>query len=351
MGQRWEKVLAESIDNSITLFPIVTPLFFTREGCRKEILAFEARQAKLGHDDLILPIYYLDNEPMADLKESTVGSEEARVAELIKRSQFEDWRTLRQTEETNPAYAQAIERLARRAIPALKRGMAANATTSVASPKPVRGVTSGKPTGAASPRPSPSASPPAEAEASTADASNQEPVSDPTAAQAAPGYVATVKVDQFPGRGDFTTISDAIARAPAGARIQIRPGHYRERLIFDKPLELVGDGPREDIVIDSHEGTAIIFDTNIGVVRGLTVRQSGNGQFFGIWIKQGRLALEDCDLSGSTLACLAVSNGAGPRVRRNLIQIQSRVVSLFLLKGEALTKITKFSAMHSQDSR
>src|SRR6267378_1013419 len=102
-GQRWEKMIAESIENSIVLFPIVTPSYFSSEGCCKEILAFEQRQANLGKDDLILPIYYLPNEPMNESDEDAVGSEEARVAGLIKRAQFADWRALRRTEETDLA--------------------------------------------------------------------------------------------------------------------------------------------------------------------------------------------------------------------------------------------------------
>ena len=134
-----------------------------------------------------------------------------------------------------------------------------------------------------------------------------------------PGYVATVTVDQMPGRAEFTSISEALARSAAGARVLVRPGHYREELIINKPLELVGDGPREDIVVEASDGHTIVFDTNIGLLRGLTVRQSGIGRFYAVWIKQGRLALEDCDLAGASSACLAVSSHADPRVRRNVI--------------------------------
>ena len=113
-GQRWQKVIAESIDHSVVLFPVVTPLYFSSASCREEILAFEKRQTKLERDDLILPIYYLFSEMMDDL--DGVSTDETKVAELLKRIQFEDWRAFRQTEETDPAYVQAIERLAQRAF-------------------------------------------------------------------------------------------------------------------------------------------------------------------------------------------------------------------------------------------
>ncbi len=36
--------------------------------------------------------------------------------------------------------------------------------------------------------------------------------------------------------------------------------------MLDKPLELVGEGPVEDIVLEGHVGTTLVFDTNIGLV-------------------------------------------------------------------------------------
>jgi parallel beta-helix repeat protein len=302
-GQQWERVIAQSIENSIVLFPIITPSYFSSAACCKEILAFDQRQGRLGRDDLILPIYYLDSEPMDASDGDVVGSEEGRVAGLVKRAQFADWRALRRTEETDLAYAEEIERLAKRAIPTLKRGITATAAES---------VNSARDAATASP-------PPRETEESTPTDTDRAVAGEVTGLAAAPGYVATVTVDPMPGRGEFTTISEAIARAAPGARVHIRPGHYREQLVVNKPLELVGDGPREDIVVEAEEGSALVFDTNIGLVRGLTLRQSGSKDFSGVSIKQGRLTLEDCDLSGANLACLAISNRADPRIRRNLI--------------------------------
>ena len=292
--------MAESIDHSVVLFPVVTPLYFSSASCREEILAFEKRQTKVERDDLILPIYYLFSEMMDDL--DGVSTDETKVAELLKRIQFEDWRAFRQTEETDPAYVQAIERLAQRAVPALKRGLVAV------------GATDAVP---ATPRASERL--PEKKEADVADTSAQEMQQEVGGEDIKPGYVATVTVDQMPGRAEFTSISEALARSAAGARVLVRPGHYREELIINKPLELVGDGPREDIVVEASDGHTIVFDTNIGLLRGLTVRQSGIGRFYAVWIKQGRLALEDCDLAGASSACLAVSSHADPRVRRNVI--------------------------------
>jgi F-box protein 11 len=124
----------------------------------------------------------------------------------------------------------------------------------------------------------------------------------------------------MPVRAQLITITEAVARAPGGARILISPGHYRESVVIDKPLELIGDGLRDDIIIETAGPEPLVFDTNIGVVRNLTLRQrQAKAVDYCIWIKQGRLELEDCDLSSTGLACLAVIDNADPRVRRNRI--------------------------------
>jgi parallel beta-helix repeat protein len=129
----------------------------------------------------------------------------------------------------------------------------------------------------------------------------------------------------MPGRGDFTSIVGAVARAPGGARIVVHPGHYRESVRLDKPLEIIGTGNVEDIVIESGEDEPIVFDTNIGLVRNLTLRQvkkfdpSASNKMSAVWIKQGRLELEDCDITSSDGPCILVSKSSDPRIRRNRI--------------------------------
>ena len=127
-------------------------------------------------------------------------------------------------------------------------------------------------------------------------------------------------VDPFPKRGDFTTIGAAIKAAPPGDRILVRPGLYQEGLVVDKPLEILGDGPVADIEVQARSHNVLVFRANIGRVANLTLRQvGGEGQWFGVDITQGRLELEGCDISSQSLACVAIRDGADPRLRRNRI--------------------------------
>jgi TIR domain len=272
-GQNWASRLSDSLDDSLLLFPIVTPSYFSSQACREEALAFQKRQTRLGRDDLILPVYYLGAELMEHPDSGTFSPEERAVGNLLSSHQREDWRSLRTTEETDPGYAKAIERLAEQATKAIKRDL------NEAKPPIVTGKSE--------------ATPPqqvGEDEGTSPVATAQ---SSSFSAGTTPGHVVTLTVNQMPGRAQFTKISDAVARAPGGARILVSPGHYLESVLIEKPLELVGDGPREDIVIEASGPEPLIFDTNIGIVRNFTLRQSRHeGSDYCVWIKQGRLELE-----------------------------------------------------------
>src|SRR5215203_2821242 len=132
-------------------------------------------------------------------------------------------------------------------------------------------------------------------------------------------------------RGDYTTITEAIEAAAPGDKIQVRPGLYEEGLVVDKPLEIIGQGALEEIVVQVAGTDALWFKSTMGRVRNLTLRQTGRGEglqvdqgdeepdFFAVNIEQGRLNLEGCNISGQTPACVAIRGGADPYLRRNRI--------------------------------
>jgi F-box protein 11 len=126
-------------------------------------------------------------------------------------------------------------------------------------------------------------------------------------------------VDAEPNRGDFQTLADAIQAASPGHRILVRPGCYHEGLRLEKPLEIIGDGKPEDIVVEAAGQDVIFFNTNFGRVAGLTLRQAGGGQFYAVDICQGRLELEGCDIASQSLACVAIHGNAEPVIRHNRI--------------------------------
>jgi len=121
-------------------------------------------------------------------------------------------------------------------------------------------------------------------------------------------------------RGDFATIGAAIEAARPGDRILVRRGLYQEGLVLDKPLEILGDGPVQEIEVQARGANALLFKANIGRVANLTLRQTGGrGRWSCVDITQGRLELEGCDITSQNLAGVGIRNGADPRLRHNTI--------------------------------
>jgi parallel beta-helix repeat protein len=128
----------------------------------------------------------------------------------------------------------------------------------------------------------------------------------------------TIIVDQM-HRGDFTTITDAIAVAAPGSRILVRSGVYDDGLIIDKPLEIVGEGKLGDVIIRAVGKSSIFFNTVRGKISNLLIRQNGGGDWYGVDITQGCLELDGCDIASDSRACIAVHGNAYPRIVNNKI--------------------------------
>ncbi len=129
-------------------------------------------------------------------------------------------------------------------------------------------------------------------------------VNKPVPATAMPVAIVSKQED-----GHYTTIAEAITKARPGSRILVRPGLYREGLVIDRPLEIIGDGPVDDIFIESTDSPCLMMETDYALIRGITLRGRAGlseKEYVTIDIPQGRMVLEDCNISSDTLACIAI---------------------------------------------
>jgi hypothetical protein len=203
-GQNWQARIDETLDAVTLLIPIVTPSFFRSPACRTEVERFLARERELGHQDLILPVYYV-SAPELDDPERRDADELARV---LGSRQYADWRELRFEPFTSPAVRQALAQLASRMRDTFWRQ---------------------RPT-----QPSrPGESRPDTTLAAGSEATEIEPAA--TGRVVAKNEPPTHVVDAYE-RGEFATISAAIEAARPGDRILVRPGLYHEGLAIDKRL-------------------------------------------------------------------------------------------------------------------
>lgn len=108
-GQEWRKRIDTSLAQTTFFIPIVTPRYFKRPECRRELLEFAAKAKSLGVADLLLPLIYIE---MPDL--SPENPDEAVV--LVANTQYVDWHTNRLLEPTSREYRTAINKLASRLL-------------------------------------------------------------------------------------------------------------------------------------------------------------------------------------------------------------------------------------------
>jgi parallel beta-helix repeat protein len=283
-GQKWRRRIDESLEAITLLIPILTPAFLASKECRREVEEFLAHERKRGRDDLILPIYYVGAPQLDDPQRRDA---DPLASELATR-QYADWRELRFEPFTSSVVRQRVAQLAGRMRDSFWRF---------------------EPLGA---------------EAAAPPSADALPARHPGTSVAAAKHTAaerveppTLTVDPW-GHGEYTTIGDAVAAAEPGTRILVRAGLYEEGLEIDKPLEIVGQGAVEDVIVRARGCDALVFKANIGRVSNLTLQQAG-GDFFAADIVQGRLELENCDITSVKLAAVAVHGSADPRVRGNLI--------------------------------
>ena len=284
-GQQWERRLRSGINAATVLLPVITPSYFESPACRQELEHFRLHEIELARDELILPIYYVNTPELSG--ESTRSSDE--LVALLASRQYADWREYRFEALTSATVRRALAQMAQRI---------ANVINSVAAP---------------SQRSMPRLSTPA-----------KEPMTETTESERRPNHhdlssnvktdVPTLVVDPW-GRGDYESIGSAIVAAPAGSRILVRSGLYREPIVIDKVLELIGDGSSE-VVLRAQEGNALAFRANMGRVSGFSLATEDE-DFYSVRVAQGRLELDDCRIiGGPQVPALAIRGGADPRVRR-----------------------------------
>lgn len=289
-GQQWKQRLQDGVAGSTLFLPVATPLYFESDACRDELTQFLEHERGLNRDDLILPLYL---RPVDDF--NAQSADKLRAA--LSTHQWDDWSKLRREGQTSPAYLAALDRAAERIADLVRQ---------THKPKPAKtGQTDKATSGGTQTKTADSTFPPAR-------------------------EIPTLVVDAM-GRGDHRTISAAIEAAEPGARILIRPGQYDETLVLDKPLELIGDGAPGTISVVRKDANVILARTAMGRISNLTIRQLG-GKHYAIKIGQGRVEIEECDVTSLGLAAIAIFEHADPVLRRNRIH-NSRMSGIFIYDG------------------
>lgn len=304
-GQQWKKRIEEGIDASTFLVAIITPSYLKSPACRDEFELFLAREKKLKRSDLILPLVYVDTPQLVDKR---AQSADKIVKELASR-QWADWRDLRHEPWTTPAVGKRLESIAIQIRDAMDRsGRVDSKGAAKSSRKKVTRLTYAN-------------------IVLLPDPVIERPEAAPMSNQAVPNGQAEariISVDSAPDRANYRTITEAIASATGGERILVRPGVYKESLVIDKPLEIIGDGPREEIIVECDSGNTLRATSGFCRISNLSLRHTANKGWRCVDLTQGWMHLEDCEIWSSDKVSLGVRGTADPIIRRCVIYGGSR---------------------------
>ena len=227
-GQDFRAQLDEALQETTFFIPILTPTYFLRDECRKEMSQFVSSAKALGLEELLLSIRYI---PVLDMLEGSADE----WKDVAARMQYEPWENLRLDEEDSSTYRRGVNRLALRLIE-LTRELEA---------KPVVAPTSASQEGASSPRTKPT---------TTATAGNEEDTADDDA----PGPLDLV-ADLQPAIEEWGTTLTAIT--PATARFNgvvtaasermsaanLAPSSFAAKVVVARQLAQELEGPLADI--------------------------------------------------------------------------------------------------------
>lgn len=300
-GEHWEQRIEKSIDSVTFFIPIITPSFFKSTACRKETKQFLAREKRLKRNDLVLPLYYIELPSETNLRNKD------KLVESVFAHQYTDWRELRFELITSVQVSKKIAQMATEIRDAISRHQGVEVRRKKAKKnikkQARRGTEMGRP------------------DASVTAAikrveENQAPLS--SSGLPSPQSIVPTHTVSTSGDSDYTRISDAIAAANAGDRIMVRSGLYDETLQIDKSLEIIGDGRLGEVVVRA-SNHVVLFKAPLGRLANLSLRHTGTNNSEAVNIAQGRLEIEDCEITSDRGTAVAVFGGADPRLRKNRI--------------------------------
>ena len=114
-GDNWRNKIDESLASVAYFIPVLTPRYFMSPECRREFQFFARRADRLGINDLVLPLLYVDVPSLAD------DAAKDELVLLVRRFHWEDWRETRYTDVTTEAYRRGVSSLAARLVAANMR--------------------------------------------------------------------------------------------------------------------------------------------------------------------------------------------------------------------------------------
>ncbi len=111
-GDDWRPKVDASLSSIAFFVPVITPRYFMSKECRRELNYFARQAQRLGIEELVLPVLWIDVPGLHD------DDPTDELLALVKRFQWSDWTTLRFSDLGSGEYRKAVADLAARLVQA-----------------------------------------------------------------------------------------------------------------------------------------------------------------------------------------------------------------------------------------
>lgn len=119
---------------------------------------------------------------------------------------------------------------------------------------------------------------------------------------------------------DFSSISSAVREASEGDCILIKSGVYRENIVIDKKIHLIGQNPQNTIIDANNTGDCIYVDEDGITISNLTLQHSGpSGRDCGIELHGNFSTISNVKISECTIGIYARESHNNSFIKNNLI--------------------------------
>ncbi|WP_433616707.1 TIR domain-containing protein [Dactylosporangium sp. CA-139114] len=123
-GDEWASSIEHALAASTFLIPVITPRYLASSNCRDEFTTFHQLEQARGHNDRILPLYYVS----ADEIHEKARREQDQIAQILATRQWFDIRDLRTEDESSPKVRRAVREIADQLVRRLRSGDRASTT-------------------------------------------------------------------------------------------------------------------------------------------------------------------------------------------------------------------------------
>jgi hypothetical protein len=129
-GEKWREKIDSSLASVAFFIPVLTPRYFMRAECRRELQFFVRRATHLGIKDLVLPLHYVNVPALTEERSDD------DLIQLMRAFQWQDWRELRFADVVTETYRRGVAALAARLVQANRHVE----STMISSPPPAPAV-------------------------------------------------------------------------------------------------------------------------------------------------------------------------------------------------------------------